>query len=474
MSTGIVPPPHQAGTPPPAPGSSPPPAEGDDNRSPRRTEWQQRHLTAETRAVLDADARVFVHQSLSSPCLDVLVAAEGAQVTDLDGRTMLDFHANQVNVVGFANPRVVAAVHRQLDELAFCTRRYTNRPAIRLAERLVERSQGVLTRVLFTTGGATAMSAALQLARVATGRHKTVSFWDAFHGATLDTISIGGEADFRSGVGPLVSGTEHVPPPDPSRCPLGCRARSGGCDLACADYLEYVLDHEGDVAAVVAETVRSTPVIPPPGYWRRVREACDRHGALLILDEIPNGLGRTGHFFSFEAESIVPDMVVLGKSLGGGIMPIAALLVREGLNVAPHRAIGHFTFEKSPLAAAAGLAVLDEIAEHDLPGRARDLGSATLRRLASVADRHPLVSGVRGRGLLMGLELGMDDVAEAVMYEALSRGLSIKPTQGRILQLAPPLTVREEDLGRAIAILDAALGSVEASLEPYHGGTWHG
>jgi 4-aminobutyrate aminotransferase len=195
---------------------------------------------------------------------------------------------------------------------------------------------------------------------------------------------------------------------------------------------------------------------------------------LLILDEIPNGLGRTGHFFAFEAEGIMPDMVVLGKSLGGGVMPIAALLVREELNVARHRAIGHFTFEKSPLAAAAGLAVLDEIAEHDLPARARDLGSATLRRLASLADRHPVVSGVRGRGLLMGLELGMDDVAEAVMYEALSRGLSIKPTQGRVLQLAPPLTVSEEDLGRAIAILDAALGSVEASLEPDHGGTWHG
>jgi 4-aminobutyrate aminotransferase len=231
------------------------------------------------------------------------------------------------------------------------------------------------------------------------------------------------------------------------------------------------------VAAVVAETVRSTPVIPPPGYWPRVREACDRHGALLILDEIPNGLGRTGHLFSFDAEGITPDIVVLGKSLGGGVMPIAALLAREELNVASHRAIGHFTFEKSPLAAAAGMAVLDVIEEHDLPAQARELGTFMMARLAALALRHPLVQGVRGRGLLMGLELHRSppgDIAEAVMYAALSRGLNAKPTQGHVLQLAPALTVTEDELQRAAGIIDASLDEVEAALIGAEGAIWHG
>ena len=156
--------------------------------------------------------------------------------------------------------------------------RYTNRPAIALARKLAELAPGDLSRVLFTTSGATANSAAIQLARVATGRHKTISMWDAFHGGTLDTISIGGEAQFRAGIGPLMTGTEHVPPPEPYRCPFRCFERAGACDLTWAAYLEYVLEKEGDVAAVIAETVRNTPSIPPPDYWQvstRKREVSD-------------------------------------------------------------------------------------------------------------------------------------------------------------------------------------------------------
>ena len=190
---------------------------------------------------------------------------------------------------------------------------------------------------------------ALKLARAATGRFKTISMWDSFHGASLDAISIGGEAIFRQGIGPLLPGAEHVPPPDPAGCPF-CEDR---CNLKCADYIEYVLEKEGDVAAVVAETVRSTPFIPPPDYWKRVRAACDRHGALLILDEIPTCLGRTGTIFAFEQYGIVPDMVCIGKGLGGGIFPLAALIAREDFNRAmPGRALGHYTHEKNPVACA--------------------------------------------------------------------------------------------------------------------------
>src|SRR5262249_12832681 len=154
----------------------------------------------------------------------------------------------------------IAAIKAQLDQLPFCTRRYTNIPAIRLARKLAELAPGSLKKVLFAPGGTTAIGMALKLARAATGRHKNISMWDSFHGASLDAISVGGEAIFRQNIGPLLPGTEHVPPPNPATCPFACGRQ---CSLQCARYLEYVLEKEGDVAAVIAETVRSIPYIPP-------------------------------------------------------------------------------------------------------------------------------------------------------------------------------------------------------------------
>jgi 4-aminobutyrate aminotransferase len=446
-------------------------AEGDSNASPRRADWQARTLDAEARQLLAEDARYFLHQSLSTPCLNVLDKAEGAWITDTSGRRYLDFHGNAVHQVGFGNPRVIAAIVEQLMTLPFSPRRYTNRPAIALARKLVELAPGDLSRVLFTTSGATANSAAIQLARVATGRHKTISMWDAFHGGTLDTISIGGEAQFRAGIGPLLAGTEHVPPPEPYRCPFRCLDRTGACDLTCARYLDYVLDKEGDVAAVVAETVRNTPSIPSREYWQAVRESCDRHGTLLILDEVPHALGRTGRFFTVEHFGIVPDILVIGKGLGGGVMPLAALIAREELNVAADRALGHFTHEKNPVACAAGLATIAEIEERGLVQRAAELGAVALDELRELASRHRLIGNVRGLGLLMGVELVRDratrepavDEADAVMYECLTRGLSVKVTMGNVIHLSAPLIVRREELAEAIAILDVSIGVVECA-----------
>src|SRR3989454_1713798 len=246
---------------------------------------------------------------------------------------------------------------------------------------------------------------ALKLARVATGRFKTISMWDSFHGASLDAISIGGEAIFRRGIGPLLPGTEHVPPPDPPHCPFACGTQ---CSLQCARYIEYVLEKEGDVAAVVAETVRSTPYIPPPDYWRTIRAACDRHGALLILDEIPHCLGRTGKMFTCEHYDVVPDMLVIGKGLGGGVFPLAALIARADLNVMGDRALGHYTHEKSPVACAAALAALEAIESEGLLAKARVLGDCALARLRAMMAEHPLIGDVRGLGLLLGVELVKD------------------------------------------------------------------
>src|SRR5579883_1410045 len=235
-------------------------SEGDINLSPHRRDWEAEQIDAATRQWLDEDARCFLHQSLSTPCLNVMAKCDGAGFTDLQGRHYLDFHGNNVHQLGFGNSFIIEAIIQQMRELSFCTRRYTNVPAIQLAKRLVELAPGDLNRVLFAPGGTTAVGMAIKLARAATGRHKMISMWDSFHGASLDAISVGGEAVFRNGIGPLLPGCEHVPPFDNRHCPFAC---GESCNLKCADYIEYVLEKEGDVAAVIGETVRSTPFIPP-------------------------------------------------------------------------------------------------------------------------------------------------------------------------------------------------------------------
>lgn len=440
--------------------------EGDVNLTPQRQSWNERQIDEKTRQLLDRDAAVFLHQSMSTPCLNVLQKAGGPWIEDVQGRRYLDFHGNNVHQLGFGHPRVIAAIKEQLDQLSFCTRRYTNEPAIALAEELVKVAPGDLDRVLFAPGGTAAIGMALKLARAATGRFKTISMWDSFHGASLDAISVGGESAFRKDAGPLLPGCEHVPPPDPSHCPFRCEKV---CNLACADYVEYVLEHEGDVAAVIGETIRNVPIVPPPDYWKRIRAACDKHGALLILDEIPIGLGRTGKFFAFEHFGVVPDIAVLGKGLGGGIFPLAGIVARENLNIAADRSLGHYTHEKNPAACAAGLATLKVIQEERLVERAADIGLKAQADLRKQLANCRSVREVRGLGLLLGVDIQSNrggnaaDVAEQIMYAALRGGLNFKVSKGTVLTFAPPLNVSSEDLDLAWKTLASAIAEVEAS-----------
>ncbi len=443
-------------------------SEGDINISPRRDKWQKKQIDAKSRALLDEDARYFLKQSLSTPCLNTMRACEGIYIEDMQGNRYMDFHGNNVHQVGFGNPEVIAAVKKQLDELSFCTRRYTNQIAVDLAKKLAQIAPDKLNKSLFCPGGAEAVGIAVKLARIATRRHKTISMWDSFHGATLDTISIGGEAVFRQGMGPLLPGTEHVPPPDEYRCVFGCGSR-GGCDLTCANYVEYILEKEGDIAAVISEPIRSTPYIPKPEYWQKIRQACDRFGALLIFDEIPHALGRTGKMFTFENFGVTPDIVVLGKGLGGGIMPFAGIIAREELDVAANRALGHYTHEKSPVASAAALATINYIEKNNLVNHARKLGQYALNRLNEMKQHHPLIGDVRGLGLFLGIELVKDqktreratDEAETVMYESLTKGLSFKLTMGNIITLTPALTITKDEMDQALAIIEESINQVE-------------
>ena len=443
-------------------------SEGDSNLSANRDAWTDR-LDSRTRDLLKRDANVFLHQSLSTPCMNVLENCKESRLTDISGRQYLDFHGNSVHQVGFANPAVIEAITRQLESLSFCTRRYTCETAVELAEKLSDLAPGNLGKVLFAPGATSSVGMALKLARVATGRHKTVSMWDSFHGASLDAISIGGESLFRKNMGPLMPGTEHVPPPEPYRCLFEDSGDCSRCRLKCARYIDYVLEREQDVAAVIAEPVRCTSVSPPPpGFWKAVRRSCNRYGALLIFDETAVCLGRTGTMFAFEQHGVVPDMVVIGKGLGGGIMPFSALIADSRLDLAPDRALGHYTHEKNPVACAAAIATIDYIQTRNLPERSRILGRQALDRLADLKSKFDIIGDVRGRGLMFGAELVEDRLnktpartaADRIIYRCLELGLSFKVSKGHILTLTPPLTVSEADLETAFKILTRALSDI--------------
>jgi len=449
------------------------PSESDTNATSRRAAWQARAIDLRTRATLAEDARYFLRQSVSTPCLNVIAKAEGIWIEDSAGRRYMDFHGNNVHHIGYGHPRLKRAIAAQMDALPFAPRRYGCEVATALAAKLASIAPGNLSKMLFTTGGSDAIEVAIKIARTATGRHKTLSFWDSFHGAGFGASALSGEALFRSGpAAPLVAGANHVPPFACYRCPYGYKTDAQGkpqlelCQMQCARMVEYVLEREGDVAAVIAEPARAVPFLPPPGFWQAVRAACDRHGALLIFDEIPTGLGKTGRMFACDHDGVAPDILVMGKALGGGILPIAAVITTPALDVGADWAFGHYTHEKNPVTSRAALTTIEIIEDEGLVENAARIGALALDRLQAMRDRFACIGDVRGRGLLIGVELVKSraektpdpELAETTLYAALDRGLSFKTTMGNVLTLTPPLTITAAEMHVALDRLEAALG----------------
>jgi 4-aminobutyrate aminotransferase len=448
--------------------------EGEVNFSDRRNDWAKRNLGGASRTLVARDAAAFLHQSVSSPCLTAIRRAEGIWIEDLEGRRYMDFHGNSVHHIGYGHPKLKAAVARQMDELPFTPRRFTSEVPVRLAEKLAAISPGRLGKALLATGGSDAIEMALKLARIATGRFKTLSFWDAFHGAGFGAASVGGEQLFRMGpIGPLLPGAEHVPSYDAYRNPFGIdhsrdHPRDEEVGNIVAGLIRHALEKEGDIAAVIAEPNRAVPQIPPKGFWAKVRAACDEFGALLIFDEVPTGLGKTGRMFACEHDGVEPDILVLGKALGGGILPISAMLCRPELDLAGDFAIGHYTHEKNPVTARAALTTIEIIEEEGLVGHVAELGTWALARLNDMMDRHQIIGDVRGRGFLLGIELVRDraskeparDEAEAVYYRCLEKGLSFKISMGSVLTLYPALVTTHAEMEQALDIIEESIAEV--------------
>ncbi|SIQ29733.1 4-aminobutyrate aminotransferase apoenzyme [Maribacter ulvicola] len=437
--------------------------EGDINLTAARKEWHESITDLKTLKLLEKDARYFFHQALSTPCLDVLGSCKGAHIENISGTKYLDFHGNNVHQLGFSHPKLVQGLMEQLQGLSFSTRRYTNEPAIKFAEKLTSLLPSDLNRVLMTPNGSSAIGIALKLARAITGKFKVVSFWDSFHGASLDAISVGGEAVFREYMGPMMPGVERIPPP------VTYRGIFEGNEAKCLEHLEYVFAKEGDIGAFIAETVRNTDVqLPSMEFWQEARALCDKYGVVLILDEIPIALGRTGKMFAFEHYGIEPDILCLGKGLGGGIFPQAAIVTRDRYNKFPDISLGHYTHEKSPLGAMAALTTLEILEQEKILHKVAGDSLIMCTAMTILKEKYELVGDVRGRGLLWGIELVTDrdtkekavQQAEKVMYDCLKNGLSFKVSAGNVLQLAPALTISRKELKEALLILENALDSV--------------
>ncbi len=437
--------------------------EGDVNFSNARKDWYKL-LDIQTANLLEEDAGVFLHQALSTPCLEVLESAEGIYITGVSGKKYMDFHGNSVHQVGYGNQYVLDKVKNQMDKLAFSPRRFTNTISIDFAKKLTSLLPQNLNRILFAPGGTSSIGMALKLVRVITGKNKVVSIHDSFHGASLDAIGVGGEYQFKKYMGKLYPENVLIPQPVTYN-----QSHSETGEIDFADALEQVLIENDDIGAFIAETIRNTDVqIPSKAYWKKVRNICNRYNVLLILDEIPIAFGRTGKMFAFEHYGIEPDILCLGKGLGAGVIPIAAMITKDEYNIASDISLGHYTHEKSPLGAAAGIAMLEYMEQNNLLAETIIKESYLKIELNKLKEKYTVIGDIRGIGLLWGIELVKDhatkekasDAAEKILYYCLNNGLSFKVSQGNVLQLCPPLTISLTELNDALKILDAAFNEL--------------
>ncbi|PXA99491.1 aspartate aminotransferase family protein [Nostoc sp. 3335mG] len=404
-------------------------------------------------AMVERDAAVFFHQEGSSPCLSALRRVSGSFIESLDGQRWIDLHGNSAHHIGHANPELIAALKQQLDELTFSPRRYANEPATELAELLTARWPSGPAKVLFTTGGSDAIELAVKMARVVTGRSATISIEGSYHGHGLGAFGLSrAEPDRR--LGSFLPDRIHV------------RAYwKHGAAAMLEDVAQALRETTGGVAALIAEPMRSNCHVPPPDLWPEIRRLCDAAGTLLIFDEIPSGLGKTGRFFAFEHFGAQPDMVVLGKALGGGVLPMAAVLADARFDIAPELALGHYTHEKNPLTTRAALTCLRIILRDKLSARAARLESVVRNRIGELAREGSLLRSVRGKGLLLALEFdvtALGSVSEPDLLGALlKRGVSTTTKGDDAIGFSPPLTVAEADLVSALDNISAALDGLK-------------
>jgi len=397
-----------------------------------------------------------------------IVAAEGAHFTDARGRRILDLASLVLNAsASLHHPRISDAIARQAAVLPAAGPAMATEIRGRYGETLAGVTPPGLDTFLFTLGGADANEHAIKIARMVTGRQKIVTRYRSYHGATLGALSATGDPR-RVPFEPLLPGVVRVLDPYCYRCPFGWTPEI--CKRPCIDHVEETIRHEGSdtVAAVLIEAVVGTngAFWGPPEYLPRLREICDRHGILLILDEVLTGFGRTGRWFAFERFGVVPDLITMGKAITSGHAPLGAVAVnaRVAGHFASHPLVTGLTHAAHPISLAAGLATLEVMKDEKLVERADRLDVVLARRLAAIASRHSVVGDVRSLGLYGVIELVNDrDTKEpleapvkALARAALERGVHIA-TRWNYVFIAPPLCIDEADLAHGLDVVDDLL-----------------
>jgi 4-aminobutyrate aminotransferase len=393
----------------------------------------------------------------------VVARASGAMVEDVDGNRFLDFMAGiAVAATGHAHPRVVAAIQEQAARfLHICGSDFYYDGFSSLCQRLAALAPGPSPkRVFLTNSGTEAVEGAIKLVRNSTRRPGLIAFTGAFHGRTYGAMSLtASRARQREGMGPFLPEVYHVPYPDPH----GCEAcgRGPDCERHGVAPIEDLFARRlapRDAAGIFVEPIQGEGgyVVPPEGFLRRLRALCDAHGILLVVDEVQSGMGRTGRMFACETEGIEADVLLVAKGLGSGL-PIGAIVAREAVMKWEPGAHGS-TFGGNPVCCAAALATLD-LVEGGLLANAAAMGERLRAGLRALAARHPVIRDVRGRGLMVGLELASPEGVHAAEWGAFRRGLLVLGAGPRTLRLAPPLVVDAEDVDAALRLLDETLAA---------------
>jgi len=404
----------------------------------------------------------------------VVAGGKGVMVEDVDGNRFLDFMAGiAVSSTGYGHPQVVAAVKDAADRfLHICGSDFYYEGMAALCERLARVAPGSSKkRVFLTNSGTEAVEAAIKLARYATGRTAIIAFQGAFHGRTTGAVTLtSSKARQHAGFGPLLPHVHHVPFAYRYRCQF-C-SDEAACNLGCIDVLELELftrqlDPQ-DVAAIFCEPIQGEGgyIVPPPGYLPALRDLCDRHGILLVFDEVQSGVGRTGKMFACEHEGVEPDILLTAKGLGSG-MPIGAMISKDSITTWKNGSHGS-TFGGNPVCCAAALATLD-LVEGGLMANAARMGERLIARASRLMEKHACIGDVRGRGLMVGVEFVKDrdtrepasELVHNLVQRAFRQGLLLLGAGRSTLRLAPPLVVDERDVDTAMDMIDACLAELD-------------
>ena len=405
---------------------------------------------------------------------ELITRAKGSYLYTENNRAILDFSSGQMcATIGHSHPRILQAIKEAGDTVIHLDSTMLSPAVIELASRLCAMLPSALGKVQLLNTGGEANEAAIRLAKISTGRFEIISMAGSWHGTTTGAASTT-YAHGRKKYGPVMPGSLAIPSPNCYRCPI--RHCVDRCDMTCLEVGFEMVDATsvGEEAAIIIEPIQSAGgiIVPPPGYFARLRQLCDQRGMLLIYDEAQTGLGRTGQLFGFTDEGVVPDILTLSKTLGGGL-PLSTVITSEAVaDKAKGRGFSHYTSHASdPFTASVGLAVIDVIVSENLTERAASMGQYLRERLLELQHRHENIGDVRGRGLLLGVEIVDDRETRAPGHELIKLlsdkcfqlGLNVNRVGGlhSVWRLAPPLTVTKAEIDSAIEIMDQAFKDIK-------------